>query len=243
MPCALCQQNKPLRNSHIVPEFMYGDFYDPKHRFHVHSTDLKQLPIQHQKGLRVEMLCDTCEGKFSRYENYAASKFYRPAVAVMKANPSFLRLPLEYPLFKLFMLSLLWRFGNAGHKDFPQTDLAGYSEKLRSMLLNEDPGGPLDFPWMINALTLNGKFHADVTTPAFVGEYEGLPVREYLLSGFDFRFFLSTAPGDVPPTPGHLLSNGELVIGIYEMRRMPDLYNLVCDIGAANRARKAAAAR
>src|SRR5215469_14546681 len=33
LKCALCRQERPLRKSHVIPEFMFGPLYDGKHRF------------------------------------------------------------------------------------------------------------------------------------------------------------------------------------------------------------------
>src|SRR3546814_5603951 len=35
MHCALCLLPKPLQDSHIIPEFLYGVMYDDKHRYNV----------------------------------------------------------------------------------------------------------------------------------------------------------------------------------------------------------------
>lgn len=32
MKCRLCEQNKDLRNSHIMPEFLYKPLYDSNNR-------------------------------------------------------------------------------------------------------------------------------------------------------------------------------------------------------------------
>lgn len=37
MACALCRQERELKNSHIIPEFMYGSLHDEIHRFHLLS--------------------------------------------------------------------------------------------------------------------------------------------------------------------------------------------------------------
>src|SRR5438034_9908437 len=87
MACALCHQNKPLRQSHIVPEFMYKPMYDPLHRFEGLSLDVSEPPQIHQKGLREELLCQDCEQRFSRFEHHAAERFYRPAIAAMRQLP------------------------------------------------------------------------------------------------------------------------------------------------------------
>lgn len=69
MACALCLVNTQLRLSHIVPEFMYRQMYDVKHRFFAMTAMSSERVRLHQKGLREELLCDQCEQRFCRYEH------------------------------------------------------------------------------------------------------------------------------------------------------------------------------
>src|SRR5258706_11334373 len=42
--CALCQKTRPLKNSHIVPEFLHGPLYDENHRrSEEHTSELQSL--------------------------------------------------------------------------------------------------------------------------------------------------------------------------------------------------------
>lgn len=54
--CAFCQQARPLRNSHIIPEFLYRTLYDEKHRFSAYGSDGKAEVVQEQKGTRERLL-------------------------------------------------------------------------------------------------------------------------------------------------------------------------------------------
>jgi hypothetical protein len=61
--CKLCQQEKQLRRSHILPEFMYQNLYDEKpRRFHTLNVDLDDVSKSsnkiEQKGIREFLLCD-----------------------------------------------------------------------------------------------------------------------------------------------------------------------------------------
>jgi hypothetical protein len=122
---------------------MYKLMYDSNHRFRAFSREVSEAPQIHQKGLREELLCDDCEQLLANnYENYAAASFYRPAVEAMKQPALGFTIPgLDYHRFKLFLLSLLWRFGNATHDVFRPASLGPHSEKLRKMLLGDNPGG------------------------------------------------------------------------------------------------------
>ncbi len=51
MSCRLCKNDKPLQNSHVIPEFLYGPSYDAKHRIGVVRVGLPGRRLR-QKGIR-----------------------------------------------------------------------------------------------------------------------------------------------------------------------------------------------
>ena len=62
MICILCQQEKRLCDSHIIPEFAYADIYDDKHRAVTFSPIAPDERKFEQKGVRDKLLCTDCEG-------------------------------------------------------------------------------------------------------------------------------------------------------------------------------------
>jgi len=107
------------------------------------------------------------------------------------------------------------------------------------MILHDDPGGWLEYPCMITALTLNGKFYGDFTAGAFSSKVEGVSVWAFVLSGFFFNFFVTSHN---PPEILHLFfiqPAGPLEIGVKEIREIDSLYEFASEIGAANIARRA----
>src|SRR3546814_927086 len=72
MHCALCLLPKPLQDSHIIPEFLYGVMYDDKHRYNVLSLAPERRERIEQKGVREQLLSRDCEQKFSKLERYAS---------------------------------------------------------------------------------------------------------------------------------------------------------------------------
>jgi hypothetical protein len=222
---------------------MYGPMYDSKHRFRSFSVNVSDHPQTHQKGIREKLLCHDCEQRFSRYEGHAAKEFYHPALGAMAQLPppsGFAVTNLEYPRFKLFLLSLLWRFGIANHGQFRPADLGPHFEKLRLMLLNDNPGGWLEYPCMITALTLRGRFYGDFTAGAFSTKQEGLAVWAFVLSGFFFNFFVGSH--NPPPIlhPFFMQAGGVLQVGVEDIREIDSVYELACDVAGANVARKTA---
>jgi len=102
-PCRLCQQPKPLKFSHLIPEFMYQDMYDEKHRFLGLTSKSGVKDKLAQKGLREYLLCDDCEQQFGRYEKYASGVFYDDNSHHRQHKGDCVILSgLEYVLLKLF---------------------------------------------------------------------------------------------------------------------------------------------
>ncbi len=121
--CKLCQQSRPLLRSHVLPEFLYKDtgVYDPKHRFvNVPKLGSNEKPKMEQQGLRERLLCMACEGRLSKFEDYA-----KRVVADMQASPVPMHTSaptpadatvisgVDYKKFKLFLMSLVWRAGDS----------------------------------------------------------------------------------------------------------------------------------
>ena len=240
MTCALCLQERPLRRSHIVPEFMHGQMYDAKHRFFGISSIASKPNKLFQKGLREELLCAGCEQHIGRYESYASRVFYgNPKISVSPVPGGLLLKSLDYRILKLFFLSLLWRFAVTKVEQYKGADLGPYTERLRERILKEDPGDVLTFPCMVIAVTQDGKHLPDFIVAPANTRFDGQRVWNFVIAGFLFSFFLGKT---VPPTELHaafLQPEGLLFLQITEIRKIDYLYKFACEMGAAQRKRKA----
>lgn len=149
MACKLCLQDKPLRNSHIIPEFLYKSekLYDNHHRFLQLSLDPAQPNVLQQKGRREHLLCGDCEKLLNdRYELYAKQTLYdnRHLYSTQLPNAEVLA-GLDYTRFKLFQLSILWRASISSLPEFRDVDLGRHEERIRQMLLTGDPGSVYEY--------------------------------------------------------------------------------------------------
>ena len=141
MACKLCNKDGKLMNSHIIPEFIYKPLYDEKHRFHVLSTYKQKDRPKEQKGIREKMLCSDCEQHISRYENYASKVLFDGVpVAVRNEGAGIVISEIDYKLFKLFQLSVLWRASVSEHRMFKDVDLGPHECTIRQMIVSDDPG-------------------------------------------------------------------------------------------------------
>ena len=141
MSCRLCLRERPLCDSHIIPEFLYRPAYDEKRRLEV-LRKVKAPTRIIQKGFREKLLCEECEALFAKeYEGYFAQLWYMDSPLPRLVETRFIQLSgIDYARFKLFHLSILWRSSVSSLGPFSQVQLGPYEEPIRKMLLDRNPG-------------------------------------------------------------------------------------------------------
>jgi len=147
--CKLCQKERELQKSHIIPEFMFKPLYDDKHRIISMSTKEEVKDRYIQKGIREYLLCKECEERFSKLETYAADLIFQKVIFTEKNENSIIVKNVDYNIFKLFQLSILWRASISQLKEFKEVYLGPHEEKIRNLLLNNNPDDPHQYCCMI----------------------------------------------------------------------------------------------
>lgn len=157
-------------------------------------TEGKISDKSQQTGFRERLLCGECELQFSKYETYAAKNFFNKTVPPMRTSNDLVIVfqNIEYHRFKLFLLSLLWRVGIAKDDFFKCVKLGPHEEKLRLMLLAEDPGEPDEYGCMISSFIPE----THIETKHFMGQpittkNDGHHGCLLAFRGFAFRFCIS----------------------------------------------------
>jgi hypothetical protein len=204
--CALCGQQSPLRQSHIIPEFLYSPLYDEKRRFKTYGKVGQPRVDLEQKGFREPLLCEACEQRFSDNERFAAV-FYRGTVQAFSSStpevycerslkftrvseqalptsdavPSMLHVEgINYDRLKLFLLSVIWRMGVSRLHFFREVELGKHEDRLRHMLLSDDPGEPKDYPCQMCLVEADGRLLTD---------YQSQPRRFRSRGRWEYRFY------------------------------------------------------
>jgi hypothetical protein len=146
--CQLCHNDHELRNSHIVPEFLYGDLYNDKgHLMGINGRGNRGWKAL-QNGIREYLFCESCEQYFNEY-------FEKPfraqwVVAAPLPNPwndiDVHWVKMDYSSFKLFHLSVLFRASVSSLPTYAEISLGPHEETLRQLLLNRDPGAHTQYP-------------------------------------------------------------------------------------------------
>ena len=147
--CQLCARVAQLCRSHILPEFLYRPLYDEKHRYSI-LTKGEQGSRYSQKGLSQKLLCRSCEQRLSEFESYAAKVITGQFDHCAERKGDRLTISgIDYPRFKLFQLSILWRASVSSIEFFRLVSLGPREAKAKEMLLAGDPGRPDDFGCLV----------------------------------------------------------------------------------------------
>lgn len=156
--CAFCGHSREIRESHIVPKFVFdqirkGELY---RRMHVISADENAKNPYAQDGPKCHLLCDGCEGFFNdSYEQHFLKCWFSEPIHPSPIPEGLFQLKVpDYRKFKLFHLSILWRAYAACLKEASQGKLSiwrwvylkDHEKRIREMLQNQDAGLLTEYP-------------------------------------------------------------------------------------------------
>ncbi|MGN7887490.1 hypothetical protein [Dyadobacter sp. 22481] len=113
--CKLCEKQAELQLSHMHPKFLFNWLKQTGDGLLRSGSDFN---IRRQDGVKVYMLCKSCEGIFGRLETYFSSKIFHP---FLKRETE--QIIYDERLFK-FVISVLWRYI---HLDYLETEKGTFS--------------------------------------------------------------------------------------------------------------------
>jgi hypothetical protein len=194
MLCKLCLLDRPLCNSHIIPEFLYRAAYDDKGR----ALELTRTLGNHrfvQKGYRERLLCDECEQRINVFEKYFKQAWYDAGTLPDRVDEDVYVLQgLDYRLFKLFHLSVLWRAGVSSNSIFANVRLGAHREPMREILLSEDPGPKDRYHFLAQVLVDDGLVVDGVILEPATFKYQTRRIHVLLFGGCAWNYVISRQP-------------------------------------------------
>ncbi len=220
MICSLCLKEKELvKKSHIIPDFMYKDLFDDKHRLYeasVKDREIKSKTIQ-SGGYEGDILCSECDNKvLGQLERYASMILYGDVSKVIQTQVNehgitctFCK-EIDYTKFKLFLLSLLWRASISKLKMFKNVSLGPHEGIIRNMILNGNPGTPKKYPCLMITYLNNSKFPNQLIGQPALGRKDGSYTYYFLVGGILYIFFVSSHKIPTWIEPCVINSDGEL---------------------------------
>lgn len=214
MVCRLCKDNRPLRESHIFPEWLYKPLYDDNHRFFVISTDVKKRRGTRRKGIYERLLCHECEQRLSKWEGYARNVFYELPLKLDEDNQAVIFSGLQYAPLKLFQMSLIWRASITSRPEIHRIDLGPHTERIRMMLLEGHPGEVHEYGSILMLPKLSQDLMQQIVYPP-----ERLPTKigghsayRAVLGGLFWLFIVSNHSARLPHKQVFLSKDGHLPV-------------------------------
>ena len=228
--CLLCGDvTELIKQSHIIPKFMYKGMTDQKNRMQLTSrvNDRIGTRIINNPFYDKYILCRKCENeRLASVEKYADRVFYTvtpPAdnfAVNFKINPESIRYihleNIDYRKFKLFLLSVLWRAHVSTHAFFKQINLGPLATEIKQKILSEDPGPDTDIKIYVCGLQINrSTFYKVVGNPRAVVTAE-LEWYSFLINGFVYNFVVRDIKNELQIGECYLKSNNEMIVPLFD---------------------------
>ena len=204
----LCSQTRRLCLSHIVPKFFVRELRFGGPSWFEHDLRAHRRPAVKQDGWKEHLLCNQCEGRIGRWEKVVAeemqgrrgatitgevARYHGPIRLAPTKRPEYSYLDMQncdYAAWRLFTLSLLWRMDTSTLPELEQVELGEHASSIKEMILEGDPGEPLDYPCFVYTLWLDGKRLKGFMSSPHETEYKGYPAFEMAFGGMGWLFII-----------------------------------------------------
>jgi len=201
MKCKLCLENGvPAKKSHIIPDFMYRDLFDNKHRIfeaNVKDGELK-TKIAQTGSYESNLLCEKCENeRLGKLERYASMLLYggTPTIIRNEINVHGMKSShckeINYPYFRLFLLSIIWRASISKLQIFSNVNLGPHEDVIREMILNKDPGNYKKYPCIMITYINQKKLPHQLIGEPILSRKGGTYTYFFLIGGVLYIYFIS----------------------------------------------------
>ncbi len=239
MICKLCNEDRKLVKSHIIPEAFYMNIKLSDKPLKIYSGKEGNHPKRSQIGLYdPNILCDDCEKKFHQYDDYGISVLLQ---SLLKKEPvedrneiiGYTINGVDYNKFKLFFMSMLWRAAISVKEEFKKVTLGPHLKYLENHIKSDDPGNIHDFA----VLLTEQKFPNDM--PIMI-----IPHKVRFLDGINFsdvdlgryKAFIKVDSRKIPKghTPYILQPDNLLLVPYLDFRGSPS-ERILRDIIMTNR--------
>jgi len=196
--CKLCNTEQKLIDSHIFPEFMYTPMYDEYHQFKVLTTKSPNVLKEPKKGIYEKLFCKKCDNDIlNKYEDHAAKVMFgdgKKEIEIKETKFGLLIRGIDYKLFKLFQISLLWRAAISTRPEIKRISLGAHTEKMRNMLYTGNPGEIYEYGVVIYLFPQSSKEMKDLIVSPELSEkrIEGNRIYRAIFNGLFWTYFISS---------------------------------------------------
>ena len=160
---------------------------------------IRQTGIRQTGEFEANILCQDCDnGTLGKLERYASLILYDGYPKIIEHRKQLDGMTytycaeLDFAKFKLFLLSLLWRASISSRPTFKEVRLGPlHEEKIRTMLLGDNPGGQLEYPCLIMTYLNLKNLPSDLVSQPSRSRVDGGYIYKFLIGGMIYIFFVS----------------------------------------------------
>ncbi len=216
--CKLCDRECELiKQSHIIPEFMYKPLYNKHHRYYEFSIQSivknKELtPLRNIGEFEKYILCQKCDNELlGTLESYASKILNgtnkRTAETPICTNYNnngyeFSECKnIDYTKFKLFLLSILWRAHITSRDFFKNVDLGDrHANRIKEMLISGNAGEEDEYPLIVmSTIRAKSKYKDVILTPLKEVSKDGVKSYIFSIGAFKYQFYVNSPQHKLPP--------------------------------------------
>jgi hypothetical protein len=211
----------------VISDLLYKPTYDPQHRAIEMSATGNQRFLQ--TGYWEYMLCEACEQRLNKLETYFSNAWPMLPTNVAGLPLVFLQ-GLDYTRFKLFHLSILWRASVSTLRVFSHVALGPHAERIRRMLLTDDPGPEGVYPFIGQVLfdPSDGHVRNDMIMEPIPSKFNALRVYVFMFGGCAWYYYVASHdPGELAPVAARLKITGDMILGTHNAFSLPPIAALV----------------
>jgi hypothetical protein len=227
--CKLCKQKKNLiRKSHIIPDFMYDSLFDKNHRIGVYDLNILDRENSIPTGYYNEyFLCEYCDnvvigqledyakialygGEIKQHENI----FYESRISQTEVKSVYIS-GINYKLFKLFLLSIIWRASISKLRFFNKINLEYHEDVIRQMLLNGDPSDEKKYSTCLVYLKTSDLMYKSIIEPNIIKNNRDF-ILNLFINGIAYHYNLGSFNNHKIFVNGLIKKTNEMEVAILE---------------------------
>jgi hypothetical protein len=140
MACAWCKENAKFVKAHSIPEAFFRVMREEEDSPILVSNVAKHWPAKAPIGVYDrEMLCENCEPRFSKVDDYGTEVLIRRLDESFVAHTggpevAYVGRDIDQERLKLFFLSVLWRAANSKQPFYGRVTLGPHRDRVREVL-------------------------------------------------------------------------------------------------------------
>jgi len=206
--CPLCTKevNQFHKRSHLLPEWMYTECYDEKHKL-LEVSRVNQKVAKKQKGFYDSFMCSECEEETQKYDHYASliltvrspNSNEHKSIRRTYFSEYFRGIKNEYSKwenidfrkFQQFVYSIVLRTHFAGKMDGIITLNRKHLDGILGIYRDKSQSDDFSYPILLTEYQKEDKLRDHIIIP-FINKNGGHRIIEFSGAGYLFRVYVSS---------------------------------------------------